>query len=95
MTIGAAIAQLLLHLIAYQDQIYMVEMLVTMLIVFTTVTAYFMSKSKEVKLRKTLDNLAKERDHLLKFLPKECAQVLILDKKKYTKLRFSTKGLRK
>ena len=95
MTVGVAIAQLLLHFIVYQDQIDMVEMLVTMLIVFATVTAYFMSKSKEVKLRKTIDNLARERDHLLKFLPEEGAQVLIIDKIKHTKLRFSTKGLRK
>ena len=66
-----------MHVLAYQDAINVIEILVTTLIVIIIVTAYFMSLHREARLRQGLVDLAEERDDLLRALPED-TQIMIV-----------------
>ena len=69
-TLGTILAQAIVQAFLFKDQdIEPFEMVVSMMIVFITVTAYFMSKQREAKLNATITNLISERDQILAGLP--------------------------
>ena len=76
-------AQAIVQAFLFKDQdIDALEMVVSMFIVFITVTGYFMSKQREAKLKATITSLVSEREQILAGLP-ESIQVLII--KRYSK----------
>ena len=83
-TIGAATATCLMKFLVYQNRLDIFELILSTVIVFLTVTAYFMSLRREAKLHARLALLASERDDFIRGLPDD-QQVLILPRHMHTK----------
>lgn len=93
-TIGAATATCLMKFLVYQNKLDIFELILSTVIVFLTVTAYFMSLRREAKLQARLALLACERDDFIRGLPDD-QQVLILPRHIHTKQILATPQLRR
>ena len=82
--VGTAIALASTHFFVFQDRLDVLQLIIGTLVVFTTVTAYFLQLRTKAKLLAGLENLANERDELVTGLP-ENTQVLILSKDRKTR----------
>ena len=77
-TLLTVMAQILIHKVAYQDEIELRNIMISTIFVFLCVTAHFMSLHQKSKLKQVITNLAEERDEFLRGLPEE-TQILVIN----------------